>query len=337
MVCEPMVWVDGQLATDLLEVSDDPGALNRPGWWAVVGEFEGRWHLARFGQVRPEPNPQSALGDHPWEHRTPWISSLTRAAYCDRVERLRARIADGEVYQANLTRLLSSECTTDLVGLARRLADVHPAPFSAYLRLPDIELVSASPERFLEREGERVWSSPIKGTAANVAALLDKDRAENVMIVDLVRHDLARVTEPGSVRAPRLLGVEEHPGLVHLVSDVEGRLRHDVSWSELLAATFPPGSVSGAPKSSALRLISELEPVARGPYCGAIGWVSGDRARLGVGIRTFFKRREEDLVHFGVGSGITWGSDPVGEWEETCLKADRLLAIAGGTWKEWTS
>jgi para-aminobenzoate synthetase component 1 len=170
--------------------------------------------------------------------------------------------------------------------------------------------------------------APIKGTGVTEADLLPKDEAENIMIVDLVRNDLQHVCRPGSVEVTSLLKVEPHPGLVHLVSTVEGRLRDDVGWVQLFAATMPPGSVSGAPKSSALKAIADLEPVPRGPYCGAIGWVDADlgRAELAVGIRSFWWHH--DRLSFGTGAGITWGSDPGREWAETQLKAARLIELA---------
>jgi para-aminobenzoate synthetase component 1 len=200
------------------------------------------------------------------------------------------------------------------------------------VRLPDhgVHVASASPERFLAREGDVVRSSPIKGTAADVDGFLSKDRAENVMIVDLVRNDLGRVCEFGSVAVPSLLAVEPHPGLVHLVSTVEGRLRPDAGWPALIDATFPPGSVTGAPKLAAIEVLQSLEPVPRGVYCGAIGWVDADarRGELNVAIRTFWI--DEGQLHFGTGGGITWDSTPDGEWAETELKARRLLAIASG-------
>jgi para-aminobenzoate synthetase component 1 len=151
------------------------------------------------------------------------------------------------------------------------------------------------------------------------------------MIVDLVRNDLGRVCEFGSVSVPALLAVEEHPGLRHLVSTVRGRLRAGAGWAELFDATFPPGSVTGAPKLAALAMIRRLEPVRRGPYCGAIGWVDGDRQQgeLNVGIRTFWL--SDGLLHLGTGGGITWDSTPEGEWEETELKARRLLSVVSGS------
>jgi para-aminobenzoate synthetase component 1 len=140
------------------------------------------------------------------------------------------------------------------------------------------------------------------------------------------------VCVPGSVTVPDLCVVEKHPGLVHLVSTVRGELRPDTGWPGLLAAAFPPGSVTGAPKPSALRIIGELETAPRGPYCGGIGWVDADRGtgELAVGIRTFWADRGAGALRFGTGAGITWGSDPEREWRETELKASRLLAIASG-------
>lgn len=332
---EPVVWVDGMLATDLVETSSDLHALDRPGWWAVVGEFEGSWHLARFATVVAAPDPVLALDSldlGEWTFAGHWASSLNRDEYCSGVEQIRAAIAQGQIYQANLCRLLTAESDQELLGLAPVLARHHPAPFAAYMHLPEIDIVSASPERYFERIDGAVLSTPIKGTAPTPALLSEKDRAENIMIVDLVRHDMAQVTKVGSVTTPRLLEIEEHPGLVHLVSDVRGELSAGARWSDLLDATFPPGSVTGAPKIAALQYIRSLEPVARGPYCGAIGWVSGTRGRLAVGIRTFFQRAGEAQMHFGAGSGITWGSDADAEWEETVLKANRLISLAGGEW-----
>jgi para-aminobenzoate synthetase component 1 len=217
-----------------------------------------------------------------------------------------------------------------VAGLAALLAAGNPAPYAGLLRLPrhGVHVASASPELFLRRAGGVVESSPIKGTGRTAADLREKDRAENVMIVDLVRNDLGRVCATGSVTVPALCAVEQHPGLVHLVSTVRGELRAGAGWSDLLDATFPPGSVTGAPKLAALDVIRDLEPVHRGPYCGAFGWVDADAGTgcLAVGIRTFW--READLLKFGTGAGITWGSDPESEWAETELKAERLVALA---------
>ncbi len=213
------------------------------------------------------------------------------------------------------------------------LADGNPAPYAAVVRIPshDLHVASASPELFLRRRGPMVESSPIKGTAATPDGFLAKDRAENLMIVDLVRNDLGRVCEYGSVQVPALCAVEAHPGLHHLVSTVAGRLRPGASWADVLAATFPPGSVTGTPKGAALAHIARLEPEPRGPYCGAIGWVDADKqeGELNVAIRTFWLAGGH--LCFGTGGAVTWDSTPAGEWEETELKARRLLRLASRT------
>ncbi|MCC9305649.1 chorismate-binding protein [Kitasatospora sp. RB6PN24] len=338
-----MARFGGRLATGLLEVSHDPAALDTGGWWAVAHDFEGRLTCARFAQVRPDPVPVPA-GPR-WQGPRPdsWHSSLDRAAYTAGVRRIREHIAAGEVYQANLCRVLSAPlpdpdpARSDIDALTALLALGNPAPYAGTIRLPEhgIEIATASPELYLHRDGRSVSSGPIKGTGRTEHDLLDKDHAENVMIVDLVRNDLGRACATGSITVPDLCVVEKHPGLVHLVSTVAGRLRDGAGWPELFAASFPPGSVTGAPKSSALRIIDALETAPRGPYCGAVGWVDADRQRaeLAVGIRTFWIDRADPagpVLRFGTGAGITWGSDPEREWDETELKAARLVAIASG-------
>ena len=339
----PLARFAGRVATGLLDVTDDPAALDSEGFWAVVADFEGRLTCARFAQVRSATEyPADPDGWHGPE-RSAWRSSLDRDAYTAGVRRIREYIAAGEVYQANLCRVLSAALPdadprrSDVDALTARLALGNPAPYAGTVRLPEhsVEVATASPELFLSRRHATVTSGPIKGTGRTEADLLEKDYAENVMIVDLVRNDLGRVCATGSVTVPDLCAVEKHPGLVHLVSSVEGRLRPGAGWPALMAATFPPGSVTGAPKSSALRIIEALETAPRGPYCGAVGWVDADRgeARLAVGIRTFWVDRTDPAapeVCFGTGAGITWGSDPDGEWQETELKAARLLAVASG-------
>ncbi|NUW37237.1 chorismate-binding protein [Nonomuraea sp. SMC257] len=333
-VHDAFAHVGGLLATGLRDLTTDLAALDGDGWWAVVADYEGKVTCARFDRVRPAPLPRPR---RPWHGPPPgrWHSSLDQAAYERGVQTIRDHIERGEVYQANLCRVLSAPVPADAdpLALAARLAAGNPAPYAAVIDLPGTTVVSASPELYLSRDGDVVESRPIKGTGVTAADLLDKDRAENVMIVDLVRNDLGRVAAVGSVEVPSLCAVEEHPGLVHLVSTVRARLRPGAGWAELFAATFPPGSVTGAPKSSALRIINQLEPAPRGPYCGAVGWVDADRRRaaLAVGIRTFWIAAGE--IRFGTGAGITWESDPRREWLETELKASRLISLAssGGT------
>jgi para-aminobenzoate synthetase component 1 len=325
-------WFGGWLASGLRDLTDDVAALDSSGYWAVVGTFEGRFTCARFDSVRRAPLPPPQV---PWvgPPAATWRSSLSRSAYVDACRDIRSRIARGDVYQVNLCRVLSAPLQgerPDLLGLAHRLAAGNPAPYAGVVDVPGARVVTASPELFLARRGEEVRSGPIKGTARTAGGLLPKDRAENVMIVDLVRNDLGAVAVTGSVAVPRLCEVEVHPGLVHLVSEVSARMRPGVGWAELLGAVFPPGSVSGAPKSSALTVIDALEPEPRGPYCGAVGWVDADRgvAALAVGIRTFWLGSGK--LRFGTGAGVTWGSDPEAEWRETELKASRLVGLATG-------
>ena len=191
--------------------------------------------------------------------------------------------------------------------------------------------MSASPERFLALAGDDVETRPIKGTATRAQRLRasEKDQAENVMIVDLARNDLGRVCVPGSIAVPELCRIETHPGLVHLVSTVRGRLEPGTGLGTLLRATFPPASITGAPKPRVMQAIDDLEPVRRGLYCGTMGWIDGDRRRadLAVTIRTF--TCTPTATTFGVGAGITIDSDPRAEWAETELKAARLLMLAG--------
>ncbi|CAB4584524.1 unannotated protein [freshwater metagenome] len=321
---QPTFWMAGRLATDCVEISTDPTCLDRPGFWAVVNTFEGQWFCARFASVVDAPLPVAQ-----WQGiDASWSSSQTQSEYQSNVEKIKEKIAAGDIYQVNLCRVLSTKSKQPLQGLANRLQQDNPAPFASYLRLPNLEIASASPELFLKRDGAMIKSTPIKGTS-KTDNFGEKDRAENVMIVDLMRNDFGSICESGSVDVPRLLASEAHPGLIHLVSDVVGRLRENIKWSEIVKALLPAGSISGAPKSSALKSIAEIEKVARGPYCGVIGWVQGEQAVLSVGIRIFWSHGDGQL-NFGTGAGITWASQPQGEWEETELKAKRLISIASG-------
>ncbi|MFD0145106.1 MULTISPECIES: chorismate-binding protein [unclassified Streptomyces] len=337
----PLARFGGLVATDLRDVTSDPAALDSAGFWAVSADFEGRLTCARFGDVRVDPVPAPVPGAWRGPAADDWTSSLDHAAYTAGVRRVREHIARGEVYQANLCRVMTAPLpdpdAADVDALTALLARGNPAPYAGTIRLPahGVEIATASPELYLRRTGATVESGPIKGTGRTADDLLEKDHAENVMIVDLVRNDLGRVCATGSVTVPQLCAVEPHPGLVHLVSTVRGELGEKTGWPELLAATFPPGSVTGAPKSSALRIIEALETAPRGPYCGGIGWVDADRrtAELAVGIRTFWIDRPGGVLRFGTGAGITWGSDPEREWAETELKASRLLAVASGAYE----
>ena len=322
---DALFWMNGRLATQLISISHDPADLSDGGFWAVSTTFEGGFTAARFATVIEADFPH-----HTWEKLEGiWKSSRSQSEFISYVESIRRSIADGWVYQVNACRELSTplDKTRNLRGLFSEILINNPAPWASYLELPGINIASAAPELFLKRTGNRVRTSPIKGTQRPGQSHFGaKDVAENVMIVDLMRNDLGAICTNGSVTVPRLLASEPHPGLVHLVSDVEGVLRDGLSWSEILASLQPPGSISGAPKSSAISVITQNES-PRGPYCGALGWVQGDQCELSVAIRIFFK---DSALRFGTGAGITWGSDPADEWEETQLKARRLISIAGG-------
>lgn len=339
---EPVAYFGDKRASGLLQVTRDPADLTQ-GWWAVVQTFEGEFFGFEFEQIT-HAYPIEA------EHLTSanqlldsqlWESSISQEQYEIGVDQVREAIADGWVYQTNFCRVLTQELSEsfDSIAAYQKIRSGNPAPHACALSLPsdvtgldiDIKVASASPELFLRRTGNTVMSSPIKGTATNSASMLEKDSAENVMIVDLIRNDLAQICKPGSVAVPDMLRTEVHPGLVHLVSDVTGELQDGMTWSQIFGAMCPPGSVSGAPKSSSLELISKIESVPREIYCGVIGWidVDNDEAELAVGIRTFWQslRSTSPTVCFGTGAGITYDSDPSGEWYETELKASHLLKV----------
>ena len=330
---ESYFWMGGRLATQLEGISHDPKDLDEGGFWAVSTTFEGEFLGARFANVVEAPFPKS---HEQWKKiEGSWNSSMDENEYKKYVSDIQDEIAQGWVYQVNACRILTTQCDSNLDSLFANLLEKNPAPYASYLQIPGLMIASASPELFLSRDASIVRTSPIKGTknlSLSNEDFSEKDSAENVMIVDLMRNDLGRICLDGSVSVPRLLSTEIHPGLAHLVSDISGQLRSDIAWPELCSALLPPGSVSGAPKSSAQEVISRLEAAARGPYCGALGWVEDDQALLSVAIRIFWKRND-NKVHFGTGAGITWSSDVDNEWQETQLKAAHLLTIAGGRFK----
>jgi para-aminobenzoate synthetase component 1 len=275
-------------------------------------------------------------------------SGLDRRTFEAGVERVRQHIAAGDIYQANLTRRLEVPFDGDPWDLYRRLRTGDPSLFSAYLDLGPGQLtgrpralLSASPEPFLSVDAEGVVKTdPIKGTrprgrdAATDRALARellssaKDRAENVMIVDVLRNDLGRVCRPGTVRVPRLCRLERTAAVQHLVSTVTGVLADGHDAFDLLAASFPGGSITGAPKIRAMEILEGLEPVRRGPYTGAIGWIGPEGAmQTSIIIRTFVADGRRLTLH--VGGGITWKSDPAAEWEETVVKARGPLGAIG--------
>jgi para-aminobenzoate synthetase component I len=257
-----------------------------------------------------------------------WETGQSADEHAAAVEEVRAAIARGDVYQVNLIRHLQAPFAGDPAGLQAALRPLRPL-HARLFEGTGYAIVSASPELFLARRGDRLWTMPIKGTrpvGEDVEG--DKDSAEHVMIVDLERNDLSRVCRIGSIRWPHLQVQRELAGVTHLVSTVEGRLRPNVDIAEILTATFPGGSITGAPKIAAIDEIARLEPVGRGASMGALGTVyaNGD-FELALTIRTF--AIAEGVAHLWVGGGIVWDSQPDAEWEETLVKARPLLAAVG--------
>ena len=260
-----------------------------------------------------------------------WRQTWSATDYATAVRRVRSAIEQGDVYQVNLVQHLSAPFVGVPGALAARLSTLTPDNPEPY-RGNGWTIASGSPELFLARRGSRVWTCPIKGTrpagGAQELAGSVKDAAEHVMIVDLERNDLARVCEPGSVRWPVLMATQALAGGEHMVSTVEGTLRAGVGLAELLAATFPGGSITGAPKIAAVDLIAEIEPVGRGASMGALGRIHGNGdLDLTLTIRTFAVA--EGRIHLWVGGGVVWDSDPQAEIDESWLKADPLLGAIG--------
>jgi para-aminobenzoate synthetase component 1 len=260
-----------------------------------------------------------------------WVRTWNAPEYGVAIEDVRAAIGRGDVYQVNLVQHLSATFAGDPQALAARLAPLRPLQPEPFVT-DTWAVVSASPELFLARRGDRVWTMPIKGTRPRGAAAelrrSEKDAAEHVMIVDLERNDLSRVCVAGTVRWPELMATRELAGVEHMVSTVEGTLRDGVGLAEILHATFPGGSVTGAPKIAAVDIIAQLEPVGRGASMGAVGQVYGNGDfDLALTIRTF--AIAERAIHLWVGGGIVWDSDPATEVEESWTKARPLLAAIG--------
>jgi para-aminobenzoate synthetase component 1 len=286
--------------------------------------------------VRVEPNAT------PCELR----GNFTRPQYLDAVDRARRYIEAGDIYQVNLSQRFSVPVHAHGIDLYSRLREVSPAPFAAYLDFrtrgtrTGVEVLSSSPERLLLMDGRLLETRPIKGTRPRgatptederqVAALLasTKDAAEHVMIVDLERNDLGRIAEVGSVHVEELAALESYAQVHHLTSTITARRREGVDLDAVLRATFPGGSVTGAPKIRALEIIDELEPTVRGVYCGAIGYFSAHgRADLNIAIRTITLK--DGIAHLHVGGAIVADSDPAAEYRETLDKGRGMARALG--------
>ena len=292
----------------------------------------------------PQRHRDTEKDDSSFDQNTPGLcasvaetgSNLSRAEFIAAVERAQRYIRQGDIYQVNLSHRLTALCDSAW-SLFQKLAAVSPAPFSAFLDAGDFQLASSSPEQFLRMSGSHIVTRPIKGTRprdndttrdAQLAYELQtsaKELAELVMITDLLRNDLGRICQFGSVAVPELAKLEKFAQVQHLVSTVEGRLREDVTHFAALAASFPGGSITGAPKFRAMEIIDELEKISRGAYCGCIGYLGFNReSQLNIAIRTAVCK--DGRAHFNVGAGIVADSNPVAEYEETLAKARGFLA-----------
>ncbi len=276
--------------------------------------------------------PRRSAPDNPMLGPRRPASNLARSDYTEAVRAVKDYIIAGDVYQVNLAQRYEVSLPCSSWSLYRRLRAVNPAPFCAYLEYPNLAVLSASPEQFVHLRDGIATSRPMKGTRprgmnttednrlANELLASEKDRAENVMIVDLVRSDLGKVCIPGSIEVPKLFAIEKYPTVWQMVSTICGSKRTDIDATELLRACFPGGSVTGAPKIRAMEIIDELEPTQRGVYCGAIGYIGFDGSmQMSVPIRILLAKNGK--VYVPVGAGIVADSDPDTEYEETRQKA----------------
>jgi para-aminobenzoate synthetase component 1 len=315
--------------------------------WIVATGLPGRdrqsarrrveWALDRLHGL--ETREESSIAPQAWTAGD-LRSNFERDQYLAAVETAKDYLVAGDIYQVNLSQRFQGTLRGDSWQFYRRLRQVNPPLLGAYLGFPEATVMSASPEEFLHVRGRRVRTRPIKGTRPRGLtpaqdqelglALTEsvKDRAENLMIVDLMRNDLGRVCRIGSVRVPRLFGLEAHPTVFHLVSTVTGELEEGQDVVDLLRASFPGGSVTGAPKIRAIEIIDELEPHRRGVYCGGIGMIDfAGNLHLNMAIRTL--TRVGDSFYFHVGGAIVFDSDPADEYEETLHKGRGLLRALG--------
>lgn len=321
----PGRWI-GYLAYDLGRLFETIPSQARDDlqWpWFVFG------HCGRDDGVERTAEPASAP-----QVRTP-CSTFTRDSYGDACRQVLEYISAGDVFQVNLSQRFTVDHAESPWVIYDRLGKKTPAAYGGCLDFGDFALVCNSPELFLQVDAERrIITRPIKGTRPNAPGmavelrLSSKDQAELNMIVDLQRNDLGRVCRIGSIGVPRPRDIEVHPTVCHGVATVAGRLREDVGFVELLAATFPGGSITGAPKIRAMQIIDELEPVRRGPYCGAIGYLDSDGTmQFNIAIRTMLVGGGK--VHIPVGGGIVADSIPAHEYEETLIKARAMLDAVG--------
>lgn len=268
-------------------------------------------------------------------------SNFTKEDYINSVEKVRKYIRQGDIYQANLTQRFSGNINLSSYDLYKRLRNVSKAPFAAFLNFEGYQVLSNSPERFIKCIAKNIETRPIKGTRPRGKTIeedvllqeelrnSEKDKAELLMIVDLERNDLGKVSKVGTVKVPELFVIEPYANVSHLVSTVTGELKDSLDSIDLIKATFPGGSITGAPKIRAMEIIDELEPTQRNVYTGSIGYIgfNGDMD-FNIAIRTLIKKGSN--IHFQVGGGITWDSNPEDEYQETLDKAKSIMKAING-------
>ncbi|GGW71001.1 aminodeoxychorismate synthase component I [Alishewanella tabrizica] len=300
------------------------------------GHAEQNWYKL---QQRLSPNAPSM---QPFTLTSAWQANMSQAEYHEKFDRVQAELKSGNCYQINLAQRFHAKYAGDEWHAYRLLREKNTAPFSAFIRLPHAAVISISPERFLQLHAGAIETKPIKGTKprgtcpatdqaeADALQLSDKDRAENVMIVDLLRNDIGKVSEPGSVKVPALFAIESFPAVHHLVSTITGTLAAPYRACDLLRGAFPGGSITGAPKISAMQIIEQLEPHRRHVYCGAIGYINskGDMD-TNITIRTLVC--EEQHIYCWAGGGVVADSDARSEYQETLDKVAKILPVLSAT------
>ncbi|MEZ9702233.1 aminodeoxychorismate synthase component I [Vibrio sp. 10N.261.46.E12] len=288
--------------------------------WSWLSEQQDKPHAAEFGLT------------------TPWQSNMSEQSYADKFDSVQEYLLSGDCYQINLAQRFNAQYQGSEWLAYDKLEQYNSAPFSGFIRLADSAIISVSPERFLELKDNVIETKPIKGTRprsddhvidnanAQDLANADKDQAENLMIVDLLRNDIGRVAKPGTVHVPKLFDIESFPAVHHLVSTIRADLDYQYSATDLLRACFPGGSITGAPKVRAMQIIEELEPHRRSAYCGSIGYISRNgRMDTSITIRTLVA--ENNMLYAWAGGGVVFDSDCASEYQETLDKLSRILPV----------
>jgi len=265
--------------------------------------------------------------------------TISKKDYIDKIKRIKWHIHEGDIYQANFTTRMDIKSQENPIHVYNKLRRLNPAPYGCYINFGDYQILSSSPERMFLKQGDHITSGPIKGTIArgnnkqdeqnNLSRLLnsEKDKAELLMIVDLVRNDLGKIAQTGTISVDALYKPEIYSSLIHLVSDISARLKKDIKLTDIFHALFPGGSITGAPKKRAVEIINENETSPRGIYTGCIGYVDNQTADFNIAIRSMMHK--DGIYHVHAGGGIVADSDPENEYDEMMLKAKNLLKAIG--------